>query len=494
MRAKIYFVLTLTILICFTNANSKEIKAPEFSGSFYPASTKELNSFIETALKEAAVPALNGKTIGILVPHAGYEYSGKVAAYAYKAIENEEFDTVIIISSAHQHTIDGAALYPGDALETPLGTLNIDDEARRHLKSLDFFICDKDYFSKEHPIEVQLPFIIKTLKIKKILPIILGKIGLGDLKKLAEAINEISKTKKVLLVASSDLSHFNSYDKAVTLDAETLGLIKNKDIDYLWTSGEYSQNLACGIYPIITLLYYSNIKSAQIDILKYANSGDATGDRGSVVGYAAVISYIADKTKEPVKGEENSMIEFKLNDAERKELLKIARSTLESYLKTGKIPKFSASYPIFNEKRGAFVTLKEHGELRGCIGRIVADTPLHQVISETSIQSATEDPRFSPVAYDELKNIEIEISVLTPFEKVNNTDEIEVGKHGLLINKGFYSGLLLPQVPTEYGWDRETFLQHTCLKAGLPQNAYKDKGAELYKFSAIVFNEKEYSK
>jgi AmmeMemoRadiSam system protein A len=161
-------------------------------------------------------------------------------------------------------------------------------------------------------------------------------------------------------------------------------------------------------------------------------------------------------------------------------------------LKEGKIPQFEVVSENLKEKRGAFVTLKKNGLLRGCIGRIVADTALYKLISQVVIDSALNDPRFPPVRYEELKDIEIEISVLTPFTEIENLEEIEVGKHGLMIRKGFYSGLLLPQVPLEYGWDRETFLKHICLKAGLPPDAYKEKDVLLYKFSAIVFSEKDY--
>jgi len=489
MRTKIYFFL-LIVSICSANAYPREVKRSEFSGAFYPANPKELSKFIDDSLNAANTPEIDEKIVGILVPHAGYAYSGKVAAFAYKTVENKNFDTVVIISSAHQHYLDKAAVYPADAFETPLGNLEVDKESLKAVEALDFCVSGKEYFSSEHPIEVQLPFVIKTLKTAKILPIILGKVSLENLKKLADTLNGISRKKQILIIASSDLSHFNAYDEAVTLDRATTELIKNKDIDHLWISEEYEQNFACGIYPIITLLYYSELKDAQIDILKYANSGDSAGDKDSVVGYAAAVSYIKEKTKEPIKQEEGPMTEFKLNDAEKKELLRIARLTLESYLKNGKIEKITALYPVLNEKRGAFVTLKKHGELRGCIGRIVADTPLYEVISSVAIESATEDPRFSPVTYNELKDIEIEISVLTPFEKVNDIGEIEVGRDGLLISKGYNSGLLLPQVPLEYGWNRETFLEHTCLKAGLPKDAYKEKGITLYKFSAIVFNEK----
>jgi len=188
------------------------------------------------------------------------------------------------------------------------------------------------------------------------------------------------------------------------------------------------------------------------------------------------------------------MQDFTLNKTEKKELLNIARKTIESYLQHNKIPEFKIDSEALSQKRGAFVTLKKNGELRGCIGRVVADMPLYVVVSNVAVDSAVNDPRFEPLNYRELKDIEIEISVLTPFEKIKNLNEIEVGKHGLMIRKGFSSGLLLPQVPLEYGWDKETFLKHLCLKAGLEQESYLDKDVTIYKFSAIVFNEAEINK
>ena len=202
-----------------------------------------------------------------------------------------------------------------------------------------------------------------------------------------------------------------------------------------------------------------------------------------VVGYLSAVAY---------KKEEDKM-SYSLTEEEKRTLLKIARQTLESYLKDGKIPEFKVDSERLKEKRGVFVTLKKYGELRGCIGRIVADTPLYLAVSQMAIEAATSDPRFRPVTFSELKDIEIEISVLSPFEKVKNLDEIVVGKDGLMIQKGFYSGLLLPQVPVEYGWDKKTYLEHLCLKAGLPPTAYKDKDATIYKFTALVFSEKELS-
>jgi AmmeMemoRadiSam system protein A len=179
-----------------------------------------------------------------------------------------------------------------------------------------------------------------------------------------------------------------------------------------------------------------------------------------------------------------------LSEEEKKILLSIARNTLESYIRHKKISEFNISSDVLKEKRGAFVSLHKKGTLRGCIGYIEAIKPLDQTIIEMTIAAGTQDPRFPPVTSNELTNIDIEISVLTPLKKIKDVGEIEVGKHGILIRKGFYSGLLLPQVATEYGWDRYEFLEHTCSKAGLPNDAWKH-GAVILIFEAQVFGEKE---
>ncbi len=176
-----------------------------------------------------------------------------------------------------------------------------------------------------------------------------------------------------------------------------------------------------------------------------------------------------------------------LNAEEKALLHRIARDSIEAKLLGKKAPNLDHLPAGLKENRGAFVTLKKHGELRGCIGRLAADRPLGEVVAETALAAAFQDPRFNPLRADESKDLEIEISVLTPFKRITSVDEIQVGKHGLLMRRGASSGLLLPQVATDYGWDRTTFLEHTCQKAGLPKDAWKDKATEIYTFSADVF-------
>lgn len=179
-----------------------------------------------------------------------------------------------------------------------------------------------------------------------------------------------------------------------------------------------------------------------------------------------------------------------LNEDEKKLLLRIARETLENYLNNQTVPDFQIDSAVLKEKRGAFVTLNTtDGQLRGCIGHIEGYKPLWETIREMALAAGLNDPRFPPVSSKELKNIKIEISVLSPLEKITDVSKIVVGKHGIVMRAGFYSGLLLPQVATDYGWNREEFLEHTCRKAGLPKDAWQDPATQIFIFSADVFGE-----
>ncbi len=254
---------------------------------------------------------------------------------------------------------------------------------------------------------------------------------------------------------------------------------------------------ACGVSAIVTLMLTTmNLGADNAILLSRTNSGDVTGQRsGYVVGYGAWAlvrsDTVSDKKEEMEEKEVNSKGEApgiqELTEDEREELLSIARKTISEYVRNGNIPDFKIKTEKLRKKSGVFVTLKKNGKLRGCIGLIIAEEPLFMAVRKMAISAATQDPRFPPLNPSEVDEIEIEISVLTPFQKVRNTAEIEVGRDGLMIRKGFMSGLLLPQVPIEYGWNRETFLEHTCNKAGLPPDAWKD--AELWKFQALVFSE-----
>jgi AmmeMemoRadiSam system protein B/AmmeMemoRadiSam system protein A len=477
-------ILFMIIFLMATVAFSESVKRDEFSGSFYPADKAQLNAMIDKFMFEAGTCPIKGKVLGIISPHAGYIYSGKVAAYSYKCLPKELIDSVIILCPSHRYSFKGISLYPEGFFYTPLGTLEVDKELVSSFHSLDFAKFEPDFFNGEHSLEVQLPFLMKVYPQAKIVPIVFGNLSYKQLDNLAEHISALAKKKSVILIASTDLSHFHPYAEACNLDWQTIKYITEKDSQRLWQSVGLREQRACGILPIITLILYAEKERARIEVIKYLNSGDTAGDKSKVVGYLSgvVLKDNKDSKKEEIMG---------LTKEEKITLLNIARKALESYLKDKKVPQFNVESETLHEKRAVFVTLKNNGRLRGCIGRIVADLPLYEVVAKQAVDAAIHDLRFPSVKYEELKDIEIEISVMTPFEKVSDLGEIEVGKHGLIIKKGFYQGLLLPQVPTEYGWDKETYLQHLCLKAGLDPQSYKDKDVLIYKFSADVFSEKE---
>jgi AmmeMemoRadiSam system protein A len=290
-----------------------------------------------------------------------------------------------------------------------------------------------------------------------------------------------------IIVASSDLSHYHPYDDAVKIDRKTLKAIE--DWDYLSMSQNFERRIweACGGGPIIAAMIASErLGARQARILKYANSGDSTGERGQVVGYGAVAF-------SKNSGQRSSAAPaFSLGEAEKAELFAIARKSVETAVKEKKLLADPASKlePLMWE-RGAFVTLKEKGELRGCIGYTSPLKPLALTVRDVAAYAAVEDTRFSPVAAGELGFLEYEISVLSPLRRVLDVNEIKVGRDGLVMKRDNYEGLLLPQVPTEQGWDRMTFLEQTCVKAGLLKDCWQDERTDIFSFSALVLKERE---
>lgn len=480
---KSFFIVSLLLLFFFARTGfAEEVKEPNVAGQFYPLNPKELSQMIDGFLNAAPAEKISD-IIALISPHAGYQFSGGVAAYGYKAIMGRNYKTVVILAPSHYAGFPGMALWPGEKFRTPLGDISVDTQLANRLNAEDARVrFMPEVFAKEHSLEVQLPFLQKVLNNFQIVPIVMGQPSYQDCKAFADILAKVIGSRTdVLVVASSDLSHFHSRIEAESIDRQTINYVTNFDAAGLWKNSSSDDPRMCGLVPVVSALLYAQYRGDNnIKILQYANSGDVTGDTSRVVGYLSAIIY---------KGSNPKGVNAMLNSEQRKKLLEIARQSLENYVKTGKRLEFSTNDQVLKKESGAFVTLTEFKELRGCIGRIVGDTPLYKVIAEMAIEAATADPRFYPVKAEELKNLEIEISVLSPLEKITDINQIKVGIHGLIIRKGFNSGLLLPQVATDYGWDRETFLQQTCRKAGLPADSWK-QGAEIYIFSAEIFSEK----
>ncbi len=470
----------------------EEIREPAVAGSFYPNDPVVLKKQIRNFLNNVPAEKIEGKIIALISPHAGYMYSGQVAAFGYKLLEGSDFNRVIVIAPSHRAHFHGASVYNKTGYKTPLGTVPVDrDLCNRTIAQNGMISYYPQAHTQEHSLEVQVPFLQVVLKEFKLVPIVMGSQDIDTCRVLSEAIVNATKDERTLIIASSDLSHFHRYDRAVSLDKIVLSHIDKLDANGLEQDLKNGRCEACGGGPIVTsILISEKLGANKAKVLNYANSGDVTGDKSGVVGYASAVLY---ENEKDIKNKqiEKTGVDLGLTQEEKRTLLNIAKTTIESRIKNQNLPKFDISSDTLREKRGAFVTLHKHGSLRGCIGNIHGNKPLYLTIEEMAIASAFNDPRFKPVTEGEFKDLDIEISVLTPLRKIDNVEDIQVGKHGIYIEKGYYSGLLLPQVATGYRWDRTTFLEQTCNKAGLPKGAWKDKDTRIYIFSADIFSEGE---
>lgn len=442
------------------------------AGAFYPANPSELKKEVNAFIENAPQKHFDGEIIGIVAPHAGYKYSGAVAGAAFAQLKGKNFKRVVVIAPSHHVPLYGAALSTKDAYRTPLGDVPIDKEAVESI--IKKYPWASDYpkpFESEHALEVELPFLQVVLGEFKLIPIIVGAQGGAVLTDIANALNETFPGGDTLFVASSDLSHYKTYDKAAEADRKTIAFICERDSDEFDKAIANGEAELCGSSPVFILKRIAALRGAELKLVEYKNSGDTAGDRSRVVGYAAIVAVGPKET---------------LGDPQKKELLKLARETVVAHVTKKKLPALPDD-PIVKRDGAAFVTLKKHGGLRGCIGQIIAQGPLDRAVRDMAKAAASSDPRFPPVKPDELKDITIEISVLTPPEDLKDPLAVVVGADGLIIEKGFSRGVLLPQVPVEEGWTKDEYLEGICRKAGLFGECWRD--AKLQKFQAIVFSE-----
>lgn len=471
-------------LECF----AQDVKYPNVAGTFYPDNPVELSQMIDKFLEMAQPEPVRGDIFALISPHAGYGYSGQVAAYGYKLIKGNSYKTVVVIGTSHHYGFSGISVYPQGKFRTPLGDLEIDREFTLKLLNKDQdLLFEPAAFTKEHSVEVQLPFLQRVLTDFKIVPVVMGDCSLSVCQKLAQLLKEaVGNRKDVLVVASTDMYHGYDYEEAEAVDGRTLSHLKNMDAEGLYSGLRKGKFQLCGGFGVVTAtILGKQLGHNKLSVLEYTNSGIVTGRKTKglwTVGYA---SCVIDEEK---KGEEAM-----LNKEQRERLLEIARKSIQEYLKTGKKPQISETDPMLLKEMGAFVTLHKQGQLRGCIGNFIGQQALYLTVRDMAIEAAVGDPRFAQVELSELKDIEIEISALSPLEKIEDPDKIQIGAHGVLVRKGFRSGVFLPQVATETGWSKEEFMSNLCAhKAGLAPDAWKDGSTEIYIFTAEVFSEKTY--
>jgi AmmeMemoRadiSam system protein B/AmmeMemoRadiSam system protein A len=460
------------------------VRPSAIAGTWYPAQREELSTMLDGFLE--SVTPLDGQPLAMVVPHAGYVYSGPVAAYAFKQLEGGPYDVAVIIAADHQPPLSNPiSVWAEGGFETPLGVVPVDVELAQALVAADpRIVADPAPEQGEHVIEIELPFLQRVCPACRILPVLMGRDDADSVAALTDALLAVLPGRRAVVIASSDLSHYPAYSDARAVDGATLAAIETGDPAQVrrTTQGLMQAGFAnlatcaCGEAPILVAMQVARGLGADTTtILRYANSGDIPdADRGQVVGYGAVMFWHYDPPA--------------LDPVRQEQLLSLARTVLAEYLQAGRMPAYRTDDPPLNRRSAAFVTLKQWDELRGCVGHLRADMPLYQRVQEMAVAAATADPRFPPLTAEELDAVNIEISILSPLRRLSDVRDIQVGVHGLVILSAGRQAVLLPQVALEQGWDRQEFLDNVCLKAGLFPNCWNES-ATLYTFTAVVFGE-----
>ncbi|MBD3403414.1 AmmeMemoRadiSam system protein B [candidate division GN15 bacterium] len=482
------------------NTPSTKIRKPAVAGTFYPSNAVELTKTIAGMYAEVPKTTIDGGLVGLVAPHAGYPYSGRIAAKAFKLLEGESFETVVVVSPSHTVFFKGCAVFDGDGYETPLGVVPIDRDLSDKIADIHplVYTSSQGHASGstrgEHALEVQLPFMQVVLGKFKLVAVVMGDQEEDSVRALGEVLGSALKGTNTLLVASTDLSHFHHEKQARRLDGAVQKAIEQYDPEAVLETISTGKGEACGAGPVAAVMQATRrLGGRTVRLLDYATSGETTGQFDEVVGYlsAAIVSAEARKETKPEVGmlKARPKTANDLTAEDRQQLLTIARNAIEAALDHQPYePPRSARLDF---EQGAFVTLTIDGHLRGCIGQIRGREPLYKLIANMAQAAALEDPRFEPVTRDEYDRLEYEISVLTPLERVRDINQIVVGRDGLMIKLDWHSGLLLPQVATAHGWSTVEFLEQTCLKAGLGKNSWKDKFAEIYRFAAVIITDKD---
>ena len=484
---RLFTVIAIIMMINTCNGQQSEpvVRPATQANRFYTGDARELSEEVDSFLALHRGATIYHHVAAVIVPHAGYYFSGRVAASAYMSVPADQpYKRIFLLGPSHHEWLDGASVNTeADYYATPLGNVKVDRETARSISDADsVFSYQPKAHDREHCLEVQLPFLQRRLgDVPPIVPIIISTNDFNKLKRIAHVLKPYF-TEENLFVISSDFSHYPSYEDACEVDALTGKAIETGSVEAFIAALEQNarsgkRNLAtsaCGELAIATLMLMMD-GSYEVKHLMYQNSGDAEShDHSRVVGYHSFAIV------------RKSDAGFALSDDEKRLLKEIALTSIKDSLAGKEISHSSPLTTHLSAKCGAFVSLHKHGRLRGCIGHFGEDIPLHEIVAEMARAAAFEDPRFMPVTADELADIDIEISVLTPMRRIESLDEFELHRHGIYIRKGYRSGTFLPQVADEVNCTKEEFVSHCAQdKAGIGWDGWKD--AELYVYEAIVF-------
>ena len=473
-------------------------RPPAVAGGFYPADPAVLKAQVDGFFSRAKVPPIEGKILAILTPHAGIEFSGLAAAIAFKAVDPAQVDTVLLLGTAHYARVEGAALYPG-AYATPLGRAEYDAElGQALLKASPLIQAMPEAHQREHSIEVNVNFVQRRLPKAKVVALVMNTEDLATEQAIGAAVAAAVKGRRVLLVASSDLSHYPAGEVDDRVDSTTLHALESLDPGLFWQTSRLwmSRRLPnlectyCGEGAVGAVMAAARALGAtRAQVLARYNSGDALAEHnyGRVVGYAAAV-FVRDPKAKPRTA-------YGLSAKDKKDLLAEVRSSIKLGLE-GKPPPPAelSARPAFNLPAAVFVTLQTPapgGEkrLRGCIGSTTPQGTLLEAVRLFSQAAAFEDHRFAPLAAQELDRVRAEISILSPTRPIKSADDIRPNEHGVTVAKDGHFGIFLPQV-WEMIPEKGAFLAELCSqKAGLPRDCASDPKSQLSVFTVESFEE-----
>lgn len=516
----IQFILLAAIILFSSSCKGKSDKMEidmtnmrkcKLAGSWYPADEATLREKVDQYISDADLDAPEGRGLGVLSPHAGYAYSGPVMGYSFAYLREQasKYDISTIIVLAFSHSGDGGgkvSVWAEGAWNTPLGDIAVDEELAEQIVAQSPMIeFDRQTHENEHSLEILLPFLQVAMENSdyKIVPISFSRQSMEEVNELVAALaNVMHGRNDLFIVSSTDMSHYHTYSEATRMDRSAIEMITTGDLDGMVNGLAKREIELCGWGTVATLMKLAhNFGAKDVTLLEYANSGDTSGDTSRVVGYGSVAFSFKDdfdKFSSTAEGNETPGAEdYTLSREQELYLLKLARETLSEYVKTHRrLEPPKPDDKKLREKAAVFVTLEKSGHLRGCIGQMIAQGPLYLAVRDMAISAAANDPRFPAVKSGELDNIDIEISVLSPLKRVDSYKDVRIGIDGVYIvgNTGHrtQTGVFLPSVATDTGWNLDEFLGELCSqKAGLPREFYKSPDAEIYTFTVLKFSESE---
>lgn len=489
-------VLTLLLAVA-ANAAAERVRPAAVAGTWYPGDPQELSRLIDEMLDQAAPPPMPiaGPVRALIVPHAGYAYSGPTAAAAYRLVAGQSPRRVVVLAPAHHGGFEGLSIADVAAYETPLGRIPLDREAIADLRRSPLVVADDEAHRHEHSIEIELPFLQRALEPGwELVPILVGEMATSDYARAGRLIRPLLDGQ-TLLVISGDFTHYGPpfqyqpfppdarvRDQLRALDMGAFETLVRHDPEGLSEYRERTGLTACAFGPLMVL---ANLlpDSAQVALVRYATSGDLSGDYRVSVSYVAAVVTDSEPlagtgARDPVR-DRTQGDPPELPPEQMRILHGIAAAGVEAAAfgrSDGEVGLEAVDRDLPEALRrtaGAFVTLWKAGELRGCVGYVLPRYPLYRAVFENGIHAARDDPRFSPVRPEELSDLEIEVNVLTPPQPIDSVRDFRVGEEGILLQRGRHRAVFLPEVATEQGWDREQTLRHLAVKAGLPPDGWR---------------------